>query len=290
MIDVKYAYDGRNESSAVLGRDILAEGEWTLRDFTGSGLNTSKALPEKDISIITSVSKKDASAYISDPIEMHVDISPSAESNGIKYTQNSGIKTRLWINDPLEAFAPVPNVSASWKSIVPELWNASKDNGIRHFIMPNNPETSGAFMWPVGSNVQFTFKINDPSLAEPLYAARLKVPGDLTSLDLWSFEITGVTLQRGGVTIMNNVINVNVREQTIIQVDMPRDGNLNVIVMTMDGNIVKYLHHGSASKGTHHYYWNGTNGSGNPVARGLYFVRVVGPDIEETRKVMCVKP
>jgi hypothetical protein len=35
--------------------------------------------------------------------------------------------------------------------------------------------------------------------------------------------------------------------------------------------------------------WDGTNAGGNPVARGMYFVRVVGPDIDEIRKVMVIK-
>ena len=39
----------------------------------------------------------------------------------------------------------------------------------------------------------------------------------------------------------------------------------------------------------HYYHWNGTNNSGNAVARGIYFIRVVGPGIDETRKVMVVK-
>ena len=82
---------------------------------------------------------------------------------------------------------------------------------------------------------------------------------------------------------------MNEKEQTIIQVDMPSEGNLNIYVMTLDGNIVQRLEHGRISSGTHFYTWNGTNTAGNPVARGLYFVRVVGNGIDETRKVMCVK-
>ena len=70
---------------------------------------------------------------------------------------------------------------------------------------------------------------------------------------------------------------------------MPRDGNLRVIVNTADGNVVKYLESGRQTAGLHYYYWNGTNNSGKEVARGIYFIRVVGPDIEETRKVMVVK-
>ena len=33
----------------------------------------------------------------------------------------------------------------------------------------------------------------------------------------------------------------------------------------------------------------GTNGAGKSVARGMYFVRVIGDEIDETRKVMVVK-
>ena len=59
--------------------------------------------------------------------------------------------------------------------------------------------------------------------------------------------------------------------------------------MTADGNVVKYLENSRQSQGMHYYHWNGTNNSGNAVARGIYFIRVVGPGIDETRKVMVVK-
>ena len=70
---------------------------------------------------------------------------------------------------------------------------------------------------------------------------------------------------------------------------MNEDGNLNIYVMTADGSIVKRLSHGRTTAGTHYYKWNGTNNSGNGVARGIYFIRVSGPGIDETRKVLCVK-
>jgi flagellar hook assembly protein FlgD len=49
------------------------------------------------------------------------------------------------------------------------------------------------------------------------------------------------------------------------------------------------LERGRKGAGTYSYYWDGTNLGGRPVARGMYFVRVVGPDIDEIRKVMVVK-
>ena len=57
----------------------------------------------------------------------------------------------------------------------------------------------------------------------------------------------------------------------------------------LDGNVVKVLQRGLKGGGTYSYYWDGTNGAGNPVTRGLYFIRVVGPDMDEMRKVMVVK-
>ncbi len=64
---------------------------------------------------------------------------------------------------------------------------------------------------------------------------------------------------------------------------------MNVYVMTLDGNIVQQLEHGHISAGSHYYRWDGSNTGGSSVARGLYFVRVVGSGIDETRKVLCVK-
>nr|MCR5171499.1 hypothetical protein [Treponema sp.] len=57
----------------------------------------------------------------------------------------------------------------------------------------------------------------------------------------------------------------------------------------LDGNIVKKLSNGRVKAGTHYFKWDGTNNAGNAVARGLYFIRVVGEGVDETRKVMCVK-
>ena len=123
----------------------------------------------------------------------------------------------------------------------------------------------------------------------PLFALRLKNPTDLTSLDLWSFKLQTVALQRGGISVLNNVINVSNDEKAIVQVDMSNSGNLNIAVMTLDGNIVQYLHKGSLEKGTHYFSWNGRTKGNKTVARGLYFVRVFGSGIDETRKIMVVK-
>jgi len=123
----------------------------------------------------------------------------------------------------------------------------------------------------------------------PLFALRQTEPDDLLSLDLWSFRLKDVVSQRGGVTILNNVINSSQREKVVVKVNQPQQGNLTVLVMTLDGSIVDYLHRGSSDAGEHFYSWDGTNRRGHSVARGMYFIRVTGPGIDETRKVMVVK-
>ena len=61
------------------------------------------------------------------------------------------------------------------------------------------------------------------------------------------------------------------------------------MVMTLDGNIITYLNHGKTEAGEHYYSWNGKNNNGSLVARGMYFIRIVGSGFDETRKVMVVK-
>ena len=127
------------------------------------------------------------------------------------------------------------------------------------------------------------------SVKMPLFAVRQTQSDNLLSLDLWSFRLKSIVNQRGGVTILNNVIDSTKGEKTVVKVTLEQETNLNVMVMTLDGNIVDYLHRGTASAGEHNYSWDGTNRSGKPVARGMYFIRVTGKGIDETRKVLVVK-
>ena len=46
---------------------------------------------------------------------------------------------------------------------------------------------------------------------------------------------------------------------------------------------------GSASAGEHVYTWDGRNRGNRVVARGVYFIRVVGPGVNETRKVLVTR-
>ena len=95
--------------------------------------------------------------------------------------------------------------------------------------------------------------------------------------------------QRGGGSIFNNIINPNRGERTLLTYTLRRGGMVTANVFSLDGSLVYTLHRGSQTAGTYNFFWNGRNRGGRPVARGIYFIRVVGPGIDEIRKVMIVK-
>jgi hypothetical protein len=153
-----------------------------------------------------------------------------------------------------------------------------------------------------GTKLDFVFRIhnNDTSVSRDydyLYAARLDIPRGSAPPPDWyrlvrpfSFDLQNVRLQRGGVTILNNVINSNVREQTFIRYHLVRPGRVTIQVFTLDGTLVKSIRRNEQrTAGEWTDAWDGTNTNNMPVARGMYFIRVVGPDIDEIRKVMVVK-
>ena len=306
-VQPQYAYDNSLTDEGVpVGFGLYQDGSWAVRDWNAEQANYGTLHAQKEIFMQTilydgtsdksggllpngrlpSATTPGASGTVTGFFANH----PDAASVSAKINETTGKSWRIWqpnfTSDIFQSLAPANNTS--YIHIDDPTYN---DAGVL-FDIPKDKASA----WKSGDQISFVFKLDDYTVdhfadgtAEPLYAVRLKNPNDITSLDLWSFKVKDTTLQRGGVTILNNVINVDNGENTVVQVDMKEPGNLNVIVMTLDGNIVKYLRHGYTDMGTHYYNWNGTNNGGSKVARGLYFVRVIGPGIDETRKVMCVK-
>ncbi|MCL1812092.1 MAG: hypothetical protein FWG29_01070 [Treponema sp.] len=154
--------------------------------------------------------------------------------------------------------------------------------------------------FPGNATVEFYYHLDVSD--ENLLAARLDVPPGTDPSTLkgqpwyrwvrpFTFGIHDITRQRGGVTILNNVINSNNRERVYVDYKPESSGRVTIQVFTLDGNLVKILKRGSetADGKYHRVSWDGTNEGGRPVARGMYFIRVVAPGIDEIRKVMVVK-
>ena len=311
-LDVLYAYanpkddDDWNEKGIYGQNTASVSSDYAVHDFTAEQGNYGALVEQRDIALQIKINGE----MESDRRFLLVPSKSSALSSEMisdKINLLLGTDWRVWLPTSLKAVATHPN-----SYVMSENFPESADGG--NGILWNYTLKNEDYCFKSGDEIQFLFKFTDsdgndilldndaddftggsanPSHPVPLYALNIPLEkinaGDFSFVDLWSFKIKSIKQQRGGVTILNNVINVNAREQAVLEVNVPEDGNLNVFVMTVDGNIVKRLNHGRVNSGTHYYRWNGTNNASKPVARGLYFVRVVGPGIDETRKVLCVK-
>ena len=319
VVNPVYAYDDRfMEEKIGFSASAAAQSNLSVREWDEDQQKDGTLLTEHNLFVVTSQDSGNSEAAESLPekIIMYYDKSPDSDSVSKEYNKNLEQNLRVWIPSSV----PVDTSGSSPERISPLTALASATNSnnllaagevsknIAKFTL--DWETMEKNGYSSGNQVSFLFGLAEPDGSpvkichapsydeitgvyrlehQPLFALRLKNSNDPVSLDLWSFRLKSAVLQRGNVTIFNNVIDVNKGEMSVVHVNMPSEGKLDVIVMTLDGNIIRYLQHGTASAGEHNYSWNGTSKSGKKVARGLYFVRVFGNGIDETRKIMVVK-
>ena len=317
MVNPLYAYNDDIEyREENLTYSLYEPESWAVHDWNKEQQNYGTLLAQKPVTVIANLDTSyfaDASGDLQYTLRMFYSKNPTAGSESDEYNADIHDSLRLWAPDNsnfannglFPAYAAVTNQNYDYVDAVP------LDTDLSKGVEFNFTETI-AQNFTHGSQISFLFGVFDAGVQKsiclnpvltmsggsasynvsaqtPLYIIRLKNPGDITSLDLWSFRVKSVAAQRGNVSIMNNVINADNGEKVVIKVDLKQKGNLNVLVMTLDGNIVDYLQRGEAEEGEHFYSWDGTNRRGKTVARGMYFVRVTGPGIDETRKVLVVK-
>lgn len=319
VVNPVYAYDDRfMEEKFGFSASAAAQSNLSVREWSEDQQKDGTLLTEHNLFVVTSQdsgNSEDAES-LPEKIIMYYDKSPDSDSVSKEYNKNLEQNLRVWI----PSLVPVDTSGSSTERISPLTALAPATNSSNLFASGEVSKNIAKFTldWDTmekngyssGNQVSFLFGLAEPDGSpvkichapsydeitgvyrlehQPLFALRLKNSNDPVSLDLWSFRLKSAVLQRGNVTIFNNVIDVNKGETSVVRVNMPSEGRLDVIVMTLDGNIIRYLQHGTASAGEHNYSWNGTSKSGKKVARGLYFVRVFGNGIDETRKIMVVK-
>lgn len=225
---------------------------------------------------------------------------------GDNYRNYYNLDTRLWLPS---AFLPLSSLNQTVPAAQKIAQDSTSSGCLSNFTLHfDRSSSSPLFQMKDGEEIQFLLKVKNADdsdfeivheyiyengsytpVSGPLYVIRLVDDADITSFDLWSVMLQSTTMQRGNVTILNNVINADNREQTFVTVELQKAGSLTVQVLTLDGSVITTLQRGRKQPGTYGYSWDGTNGKGRPVARGMYFIRVIGPDIDETRKVMVVR-
>ena len=237
-------------------------GRSALHDFDGTG----RLLP-RDIVIQAVIL---ASNFASYPLSLFYDSNPPA--NTFVSTEVLETVNPFWLPHYYTGFNPRANTEA--RSQLPY----SSQGNLRNFLIPgSDPDIAE------GNILEFIFRLGD------LYCARVTDITDPRSLAPWSFNFESLKEQRAGVTIVNNVINPLQGERTVLTYALTKAGMATVQVFALDGSLVRILHRGRQGTGTYTFVWDGRNNAGNVVARGMYFIRVVAPGIDEYRKVMVIK-
>lgn len=314
VINPLYAYDAEmTYNDEVIMNGLYTQGSWAVTDWNADQQNYGSLPANHAWDIVAQID--DGNQKLENiPAGTRIFMAQTQTENSVssQYNQDLNQNLRIWLpnvtNSIIAALAPVNNdlsnisqidstflndgssgkIDFSISSEITSIWGANKQITFLFSLLDSKGQLIRIYNSPyfnVTSN-SYDFSL---STAIPLFAIRLKDNSDITSLDLWSVKTKSITDQRGGVTILNNVINATNGEKVVVKVDNPSNGKLNVIVMTIDGNIISYLNRASTAAGTYYYSWDGNNKSGNKVARGMYFIRVVGNGIDETRKVMVVK-
>lgn len=306
-----YSPDMKFEEEYVMN-GLYGQGTWAVHDWNADQQNYGTLPAGHPVTIVANTDDgTEEKLSLPENVRIYFSPNPQADSISTQLNKDLNIKLRVWL--PLVTDGIIPALSSTnnnnFKSVDSKLLNSNNNTEGLSFDIPLEDTKD----WKTGNQISFLFGIlnsnNEPfriysspyydigtnrfnlslSNSVPLYCLRMHNISDISTLDLWSFKIKSITEQRGGVTILNNVINPDKGEKTVVKVNQHVNGKLNVIVMTLDGNIVTYLNRGEALAGEHFFTWNGKNKAGNSVARGMYFVRVIGGDFDETRKVMVVK-
>jgi hypothetical protein len=140
--------------------------------------------------------------------------------------------------------------------------------------------------------LDFLFQV-PTSTAGLLYTARVvnpTAPDWYNHITPWTLDLHDIITQRGGATILNNVIHPENGELATLQYNQPSSGPVTITVFTLSGSIVNVLTRvQSQAAGDYAVSWDGKNRGGRIVARGIYFIRIVAPGIDEIRKVLVVR-
>ncbi|MBN2440152.1 MAG: hypothetical protein JXJ04_02365 [Spirochaetales bacterium] len=201
----------------------------------------------------------------------------------INVPENS-LNNNLWLppfdTSEYNGIVPIGNESARELSVLPE--NIVSDQ-LRNFIIPHDDSE-------IKNDARVEFLLEIPLIQ--LYCARVSNPDSAQwyrTICPWAFRIHDIISQKSNVTILNNVINPTRGERTHLHYILPKAGKVTITVFDLAGDIIDILYKGRQSKGEYSIDWNGRNRGARIVARGIYFIKIVAPGIEEIRKVLIVK-
>jgi hypothetical protein len=156
------------------------------------------------------------------------------------------------------------------------------NGALRDFIIPSTDPAIKD-----GAVVQFMFLLNDG--AGNILPCVFSGNPNAGAASEFEYAIHALKVQRGGVTITNNVIRPDNGQTAFLNYTVSTPGPVTILVFDLSGSIINVLQRGSQSPGQYAVPWDGKNRGGRAVARGIYFIRAVGPGFDEIRKVLVVR-
>ena len=78
-------------------------------------------------------------------------------------------------------------------------------------------------------------------------------------------------------------------QRTTLRFSLAKVARADLQVFSVDGRLVRTLSNGVREAGEYQVEWNGTDDSGRPLNAGVYYVRLVTPQLKQTRVVTFLK-
>ncbi len=268
VTDVGLGLVGDGVMEAVVAND----GVFTINDFTGG-----RWLRDEDITLQGHI----YNAIALDPnTRLWFDVNVPAANRS-----TSGFWLPPFDVTAYNGIVPWPVTSSPPRAVA----GATVTTQLRNFVIPDaDSEIVEA------AAVEFVFEIlAGVGIAENLYTARVEDPAAADWYDHllpWTFTIHDEKTQKAGVTILKNVINPDLGEVTTLHYVLQKTGTVTISVYDLAGDLVRILARTSGvAPGDYLQTWDGKTTSGRTVARGVYFIRIVGPGFDEVRKVLVTR-
>lgn len=235
------------------------------------------------------IKKFDGSGFLRDQnitLQAHIHNGLGAGPYELVFDSNVGASLKqngLWLPDDFDIFGLVPAANTGTATLTETFINPQ----LRSFLF-----AASETRIQDGATIEFFFTDPPPPVAPALYFARLisdRAADWYRGVRPWAFDIRDIRRQRGEVTILNNVIDPTRGETVKLHYELSKSGMVTINVFDLKGDIVDVLFRGRRDAGDYTTSWDGRNRGNRIVARGIYFIKVVAPGINEIRKVLVVK-
>ncbi len=115
------------------------------------------------------------------------------------------------------------------------------------------------------------------------------VPGQAPVVLTGAFSVLAPTTADEPARVYQGIFNPAKGDKSYIATHLSSPGKVTVRVYDSGGRLVRDIFEGDRNSGDFSDAWDGRNNSGSKVASGIYLVRIEGPGIKTTKRVLVVK-